>query len=172
VELSGLGVTLFTRVEADRLRLLPEYEGAPDAHISGTPIAFAKLGVMQQSRGALFSGEVTIRGDVELGRRLRDLLEGMEIDWEEHLSRLTGDIVAHQVGNVARGVATWARQSADALARDAGDYLQYETQQLPGRAEVEEFMQRVDGLRNDVERLEARVQRLQQRASDVKPGAM
>ena len=47
------------------------------------------------------------------------------------------------------------------MLQDAGEYLKYERELLPDRAQVETFMQQVDVVRDDVERLEARVQRLQ-----------
>ncbi|MBI3774144.1 MAG: SCP2 sterol-binding domain-containing protein [Gammaproteobacteria bacterium] len=129
VELRGVNLTLFLALQTDRIEVRGEHAGAVDARLSGTPLAFARL--------------------------------GLDIDWEEHLSRFTGDVIAHQVGNAARSSQRWAQQSGAALLQDAGEYLKYERELLPDRAQVETFMQHVDVLRDDVERLEARVQRLQ-----------
>ncbi len=164
VELRGVNLTLFLALQADRIEVRGEHAGAADAHLSGTPLAFARLG-LSGDRAALHTGEVQISGDTELGQQLQDILAAMDIDWEEHLSRFTGDVVAHQVGNAARASQRWAQQSSAALLQDAGEYLKYERELLPDRAQVETFMQQVDVLRDDVERLEARVQRLQQRQS-------
>jgi ubiquinone biosynthesis protein UbiJ len=160
VELHGVNLTLFLALQTDRIEVRGEHAGAADARLSGTPLAFARLG-LSGDRAALHSGDVQISGDTDLGQKLRDILAAMDIDWEEHLSRFTGDVVAHQAGNAARASQRWAQQSSAALLQDAGEYLKYERELLPDRAQVETFIQQVDVLRDDVERLEARVQRLQ-----------
>ena len=160
VELRGVNLTLFLALQADRIEVRGEHAGAVHARLSGTPLAFARLGI-NGDRSALHSGEVQISGDTDLGQQLQDILAAMDIDWEEHLSRFTGDVIAHQVGNAARASQRWAQQSGAALLQDAGEYLKYERELLPDRAQVETFMQQVDVVRDNVERLEARVQRLQ-----------
>ena len=162
VELRSINLTLFLTLCVGRIEVRDEHAGAADARLSGTPLAFARLG-LSGDRSALHTGEVHISGDMELGQQLRDILAAMDIDWEEHLSRFTGDVIAHQAGNAARTSRQWAQQSSAALLQDTGEYLQYERELLPDRAQVETFMREVDVLRDDVERLEARVLRLQQR---------
>ena len=162
VELRGVNLTLFLALHAGRIEVRDAHAGAADARLIGTPLAFARLG-LSGDRSALHTGEVHISGDMELGQQLRDILAAMDIDWEEHLSRFTGDVIAHQAGNAARASRQWAQQSSAALLQDTGEYLQYERELLPDRAQVETFMREVDVLRDDVERLEARVLRLQQR---------
>ena len=83
-----------------------------------------------------------------------------EPDWEEELSRLVGDVAAHRLGSVARGLADWGLKAADTLALDAGEFLTEESRQIPTRYELEEFLDAVDTMRNDVDRLEARLDRL------------
>ena len=145
-----------------RIEVRDAHAGAADARLIGTPLAFARLG-LSGDRSALHTGDIQISGDTELGQQLRDILAAMDIDWEEHLSKFTGDVIAHQAGNAARASQRWAQQSSAALLQDTGEYLQYERELLPDRVQVETFMQQVDVLRDDVERLEARVLRLQQR---------
>jgi len=47
------------------------------------------------------------------------------------------------------------------------EYLQEEARLLPTRYEAKEFLDAVDALRDDVERLAARVERLRSRAGEV-----
>lgn len=160
IDLQGLEQTLYLLPVADGVRLFGEYEGEPDTVLSGTPFALARMGAGPTGTG-LFSGEVTVRGDTELGQQVRAILAGLEIDWEEHLSRYTGDIVAHQVGNLLRGLRDWGRQARADLERDAVDYVQEERRLLPSRAEADAFAEAVTTARDDVERLEARIKRLE-----------
>lgn len=165
LEFRGTPLNLYLLPGADGVQLLSAFEAEPDATLSGSPLALLRFGA---GGGGLFGGEVTIRGDVELGRRFKALLEGLQIDWEEHLSHLVGDVAAHQLGNLARGVAGWGRAGLDALARDAGEYLQEERRWLPHPRPVRGWMAEVDRLRGDLDRLEARVERLRHRLA---PGA-
>lgn len=161
LELQGLEQTLYLLPGSSGVRLLGRYEGEPDTTLSGTPLALLAMGRGPTGTG-LFSGEVTVRGDTELGQRVRRMIDGLEIDWEEHLARYTGDILAHQVGNLFRGLRDWGRQARDDLERDVADYLQEERGLLPAQGETEGFGRAVDTLRDDVERLEARIRRLEQ----------
>ena len=162
VELRGVGITLYMAPHSGGIQLLREFDGSADAVISGTPLALARVGIGEE-RGLLFAGEVEIRGDVTLGQRFESVLRELDIDWEEQLSHLVGDAAAHQVGNLVRDALQWGAKSADTLGRDLTEYLQEESRQLPQRDEVNKFLAAVDVLRNDVERLDARVKRLQAR---------
>jgi len=160
VKLRGLGITLYMAPHGGGIQLLRDYDGSPDAVISGTPVSLARVGLGEE-RGLLFAGEVEICGDVTLGQRFEAILRDIDIDWEEHLSRLVGDVAAHQVGNLVRDAFNWGAKSVDSLCRDITEYLQEESRYLPHRDEVDKFLAAVDVLRNDVERLEARVKRLE-----------
>ncbi len=159
VTLSGIGATLYLTAGADRLRLMGHYDGDIDTHLRGTPFALLGLAFARAGEG-LFRGEVTMEGDVELGQRVQALLKELDIDWEEHLSRLVGDIAAHQIGNLFRGLVQGGSRLADSLRADVREYLQEERGDLPARDEVAVFMDAVDLLRSDTDRLEARVKRL------------
>lgn len=101
-----------------------------------------------------------IRGDTRLGRQFKALIAEMDIDWEEHLSRLTGDIAAHRVMTVFDKLAEWSKSATSNLTDDIGEYLQEESRDVVSGAEMDMFNQQVDRLRDDTDRLEARIARL------------
>lgn len=162
VDLRGLDVTLFLLPGSDGLRLMGHYEGEPDTRLQGTPVALLRLNRGRPGEG-LFSGEVRIAGDIELGQRMQRVLGGLEIDWEEQLSRLTGDLLARQLGRRVSGLLQWGREAGDRLQYALADYLQEERRDLPSRYEVSGFLDGVDELRSGVDRLQARLQRLEHR---------
>jgi ubiquinone biosynthesis protein UbiJ len=57
----------------------------------------------------------------------------------------------------------WGRRSAGTLALDTAEYLREETRDLARAADVEEWMDAVDAVRDGADRLEARLQRLEAR---------
>ncbi len=145
IELQDTGLTFYLLPGKDRIDVMTAYAGEPDTIISGTPLSLVELGFGDAHR-TLFSGDVTIRGDVETGQAFKRLLDGMEIDWEEHLSRLTGDIAAHHLGNLVRALRSWGKQALQTLGNDLAEYLQQESRILATDQEVAEFSNAVDRL--------------------------
>lgn len=159
VEFKGLELAFYVTIDQGQVRVEPEAPPHVDARIIGTPFSLLKMAVLRD-RAGLFSGEVQIAGDVELGRRIQKLLDELDIDWEEELSRFTGDAVAHEIGRAARGLRGWGSDTLSRLSTDFGEYLVEEKELLPRRYELEAFLDDVDKLRADVDRLELRVRRL------------
>lgn len=152
------------------LRILDTWDGAVDATLRGRPLSFAKLALGATDPAQFFAREVTVAGDVELGRRLAHILAALDIDWEERAAGVVGDVAAHKLGNLARGFSGWARQAADTLARDFAEYMQEENRTLAPRAVVDAFLRDVDGLRADADRLAARIERLRAAFAATRPG--
>jgi ubiquinone biosynthesis protein UbiJ len=159
IEITGVNQTLFLFPSADGILLLGDFDGEADTTISGTPLALAKLGLADDSASLLFGGEIRITGDTRLGHQFKKVLQQLNIDWEEQLSRYIGDMAAHQIGNAMRDINSWLQRSARSLQLDAGEYLQEESRLVAGKAEINRFVQQVDELRDAVERLEARMSR-------------
>ncbi len=162
IELQDTGLTLYCLPQTQGMSIMSQYQGAPDTTISGRPVSLAKLTIMNDTQ-VMFAGEVTISGDVELGQRFKKLLENMDIDWEEHLSRVTGDIVAHKTGHAIREMAAWWRNNSERAQQNGREYLQEEVNILPEKQEVEAFFSDVESLRDDVARLAARISNLQEK---------
>lgn len=161
LEFRGLDLTLYVFPEAVGVRLLQHSDSAPDTVLSGTPLGMAGLGLGSDTEQTLFSGAVVISGDVETGQSFKAILDSMEIDWEEQLSRLTGDVIAHQLGNAARHARRFLARTRSTLEQDTGEYLQEELRVLPSRIEIENYMAGVSRLTMDTDRLTARIRRLQ-----------
>ncbi len=153
IEPEGLGLTLYLFPNAQGIRVMDGYDSEPTVRIRGTPLA-----LIQQWRGQ--PADLIVEGDAATGRRFQTLLARLDIDWEEHLSRIVGDPAAHQLGQFWREFRYWGRKTSTTLLQDGGEYLQQELHILPARPSVESFLSAVDGLREDVDRLEARLDRL------------
>lgn len=143
-----------------RIDVWGECEDEPDVRISGTPLAFAA-----QAGDASGNG-LDIEGDASLGQDFSKLLIQVDLDWEEMLSKITGDVVAHQVGRFVRNAFDWAKNTRDTLVQNTGEYLVYESRHLPPKGAVGTFMEAVDELRSDTDRLEARIERLGRAKTD------
>ena len=163
VHVLGLPLSVYFRSAGDTMAVSLTHEGAPDASLAGSPIGLAGM-IGARPESSLRSGTVRIEGDAEVAQAFRDLLKAVEPDVEEELARVIGDVAAHQVGNFARGALAFGRRAALTFAENVAEYLQEESRDLPVRTEVEEFIEAVDELRDDVDRAEARLALLEQRA--------
>jgi ubiquinone biosynthesis protein UbiJ len=111
--------------------------------------------------------EVATSGDAALAREILYLAQNLRWDYEEDLSRVFGDVVAHRVGSAARAFAGWQRASADSFARQAGAYLTEEQPLIAARPLLDQFSHDVDALRDDVARLEKRIELLAARQAQT-----
>lgn len=162
LQLKGLGLSLYLVPEFKGIQLLGAFEGPPDCSLRGSPLDLLRMRNSRASADQLFGKAVEIQGDSALAHSFGAFLAGLEIDWEEQLSRLTGDLVAHELGNLGRVLMDWGRTQQQTLRLNLREYLQEELRLLPGRLELEPFYSDVDRLRDDMARLEARVARVQQ----------
>jgi ubiquinone biosynthesis protein UbiJ len=80
---------------------------------------------------------------------------------QELLSLAVGDVLAHQMGQLARSTKGWLDDSAHAMRLNTQEYLQEEARLVPAEAELRHYLDDVDTLRMDVDRLEARIKRLE-----------
>jgi ubiquinone biosynthesis protein UbiJ len=99
-----------------------------------------------------------MEGDMETASEIQHFMTDLNIDWEEMLSRCTGDVVAHQFFNFFKKAKRKKRETLDSLYSSSSDFLQEELKLLPTASEVENFNQSVDNLRDELERMEARIQ--------------
>ena len=159
-EFSGLDLTLYLFPHNEGVQVLYLYEGQADTTLQGSPLAFMNMSLGDSSQ-SLFSGEVRINGDIELGQSFKRILERLDLDWEEWLSDYTGDLVAFKTGSLIRDFKTWGKQALNTLKLDAREYLQDEGQLAPHSDELEHFTAEVTQLRDHTARLELRLARLQ-----------
>ena len=160
IEITGLNETLYLFPGMDGIMVMSDFDGEADTTLTGTPLALARLSLEKNAMPVLFSGDVRITGDTRLGHQFKKILAGLNIDWEEQLSRVSGDMLAHQIGNGVREFAGWFKRSQQSCEMDMGEYLQEETRVLPAQAEVNRFVKNVDSLRSGIDRLQARIDRL------------
>jgi ubiquinone biosynthesis protein UbiJ len=132
----------------------------PDTVIKGTPLRLLHLALSRQNRQQLFSDDVSIQGNLELGQLVIDLFDHLEIDWEELLSRFIGDISAHHFGRIGTKFKSWTRFARKILAQDVSEYIHEEIDFFPPQEALKDFYHDVDTMRMDTDRLEAKINHL------------
>jgi len=147
-------------IHEDCLELTTECNAEPDVVISGSLLTLAAMSG-ESGISALRDGSLELTGDAHIADRFQRLLSFAKPDIEEELSGVIGDVTAHKLGELARGVSKWGRDARSTMGANIREYLQEESRDVPSRYEVDRFVSDVNALRDDVERLEARINRLQ-----------
>jgi ubiquinone biosynthesis accessory factor UbiJ len=139
-----------------------------DAGLSVGPFGLLAL-AGEGAQAAVQRGEAAMSGDAEIAGKFRELLTLLKPDPEEELSLVIGDVPAHQLARFARGALAWSARAADTAWRSTADYLAHERADLVPRHEGEQFLRGVEALREDLDRLAARIELLARRRGAAAP---
>ena len=159
IRLTGPDIEFLIAPGAEGLSFPDEHEGEVSTTLKGSPFALFSLSVAN-TNGGVSVGHVEIAGDVEAGRRFAEILKRLDPDWEEPLSMMMGDVAAHEFGQFMRGGLSWARDVAGRMAENMARYATDERRDVVSGSELAGFLSDVDHLRDDVDRLEARMRKL------------
>lgn len=159
VRVRDTSLSMGFRIEDGELSLSADAADEPDILIEGSLVALARLAA-SGDESAIRDGSVDLIGDAGKAARFQQLLKYARPDIEEQASKLLGDAAAHQVGRAFRELGHWARDAHDTMRGNVREYLQEESRDVPSRYEVERFARQVNTLRDDADRLEARIRRL------------
>jgi ubiquinone biosynthesis accessory factor UbiJ len=101
--------------------------------------------------------EVAVDGEGGFAATVHHVARHLHWDVEEDLSRIFGDIAAHRLADAGRALERWSGQTAEHLGRSAAEYWTEEQPLIARVRDVEAFNREVDRLRDDVARLEKRL---------------
>jgi ubiquinone biosynthesis protein UbiJ len=132
----------------------------PTLTLSAKPEIFAALSKGEEH----LMRAVDISGNASLATEILALLRYLRWDVEEDLSRVIGDVLAHRVVGTARQLAAWQADAGRRLAENVMEYAIEERRLIVPREEFDVFAANVATLRDDLDRLEQRVERRRQSA--------
>jgi ubiquinone biosynthesis protein UbiJ len=154
-------LALQLRVEGQRLLVGPvEAEAPADLGIRATLGGLISQLPMFRRDDAPPVGRMRLEGDADLARRLQRLAERFDPDWQQPFARVFGDVLGVQIANAFAAALKQARVAGRNLAESAAEFVTEESRDVVARAELNAFHDDVDVLRDDVERMAARVARL------------
>lgn len=131
-------------------------DAAPAVTLKLSPGVMLRLAAREESAWT----EVEAAGDTGFAATISQLAHNLRWDIEEDLSRVFGDVAAHRLAETGRALHRWGGQSLENLARAFAEYWTEEQPLIVSAREVAEFNRAVDALRDDLARLEKRVERL------------
>ncbi len=159
IRVRNTNLTMYCAIDTNSVVLSRHATGDPEFAISGSLLTLARVAAGAGAE-AIRDGSLELVGDAEKAAAFQKLLAFAKPDIEEELSGVIGDSAAHGLGTAARKLGRWARSARSTMAGNLREYLQEESRDVPSRYEVDRFTTQVHTLRDDVERLAARIERL------------
>ena len=159
VEHTPLKVFFF--IENETLNLMSESKNEPELEISGSLITLASL-TARSGDNAIRDGSLNLSGDARVADIFQKLLKYSKPDIEEEMSSIIGDVAANRVGKISRGFIKWGKEARSTMEMNIREYLQEESRSIPSRYENDKFNEDINNLRDDVDRLEAKLNQMQE----------
>lgn len=147
--------------EQQAIRLLGHVE-SPGAEVSGR---LSDMLAWLASGDSVAKHKLSVRGSTQLLLDWRELARQLDIDWADLASGAVGDVAGQQLVSSLRGLGRWSRDQGRYGASQAVEFAVEELQVLVNRPLFDDFSQRNQTLRLDLDRLQARIQRLHNRLS-------
>jgi len=113
------------------------------------------------ARHEVDASQIRLAGDVELATEVAKVLQLLQWEYEEDLSKLIGDIPAHELVRYGRRALAEGRRQTLSLAGMFAEYWLEERPLIARKRDLERFAMEVDRLRDDAERLAKNIKKLE-----------
>lgn len=134
----------------------------PDACIRGNASDLSGLLLDSASR-PLANSAIEVTGDALLVQDLFTTLRELDLDWQDYLAPLLGEVVTHELGQFSARAQHWGKEARRNLGQSMDAYLKEERQLVPDRTSLDGFSTQLDQLRLRLDRVAARAELLQSR---------
>lgn len=159
VKLELTGLHCYWLFKSNAIYVTNDYSGNIDLIVGGSIFDFMRLAFMKKGSAAA-AIPVQVTGDMEFAKQFNDLFANLHIDWEEQLSHFVGDTLAYSLIQFLNTLSHWAKRNVKNFGNNITDYFQAEVGCLVADEELQIFFSEVDKLRDQIARLQARVDRL------------
>ncbi|OLO05974.1 MULTISPECIES: SCP2 sterol-binding domain-containing protein [Salinicola] len=156
-----LGLRVAFHAEGVTLGRVHDWHDSDDLEITVTRHVMTRLVAGDSPERLLFSGQLPVTGQTGLLSPIQALFMELDVDWEGALSRAMGNATAHGVASGIRHLDRQARFLVSEWHQDMRDYLFEERRWLAGRDQLAVARDHLTALQQSVDRLGARVARLQ-----------
>lgn len=164
-----MNVNFFILIEDSLILIKPELDKQPNAELKGASSSFLNLALSEKGSDSIFKGEVLFTGEIGTAQNFQNFFKQLDIDWEEHLSQYTGDIIAHQLATSAKTMTDWLHKTASTAQQNFSEYIRFEAKLSPASIELENFYDAVADLKSDSDKLKQRITRLAQKLASKNP---
>lgn len=160
LEFRGFNIAMRIQVIEGKLSIGPAFAGKSDLHVRASPGSLLAMALKQSDDMMPSVGKVELSGDAELARRLENLIKRFQPDIEEAFTRVFGDVIGYQIARACQEAFAWTKNTTKSLVQNTAEYLREESRDLVAPAQMEQFFDEVDEVREKGERLERKLNQL------------
>lgn len=160
VECASPALHLFILPSDEGLLLASQWAAEADCTLRAPASSLLRLALSKDKTAVLHSPEVDLEGDSHVLMELAAVLQNLELDWEYELSRWIGPVATALIAGHLRSRAQWYQHGFESLNQNLAEYLSEEARTLVGEREAQARFNELDQLKIDLDRLEARIERL------------
>ena len=157
---TDLELQIYFIADEEQFTVLSSYVGKADVKLSGKSWDFFHMGINNHNSGKTnLDSNIHFEGDVVTGQNFAQLFAELNIDWEEALADVTGDIFAHQATKLGRHVGNWLKDVLSNSQDNLSEYMQEEIRITPTKIEIENFFDDINILKEDADKLSEQFKR-------------
>ena len=160
VECASPALHLFILPSDEGLLLAAQWAADADCTLRAPASSLLHLALSKDKTTVLHGPQVDLEGDSHVLMELAAILQDLELDWEFELSRWIGPVATTLIAGHVRSRANWYQHGFASLNQNLAEYLSEEARTLVGEREAQARFDELDQLKLDLDRLEARVERL------------
>ncbi|KAF1029767.1 MAG: hypothetical protein GAK37_01628 [Pseudomonas sp.] len=160
VDCTRPALQLFILSGDEGLMLAAQWAGEVDCTLRAPAPTLLRLALSRHKTAILHGPDLTLAGDSGALMDLAAVLQDLELDWEYELSRWIGPVATQLFSGHVRSRTRWYQQGFASLNQNLAEYLSEESRTLVGNREAQARFRELDKAKLDLERLEARFERL------------
>ena len=160
VECASPALRLFILPSDEGLLLAAHWEASPDCTLRAPASSLMRLALSKDKSALLHGPDVELEGDSAALMALAAVLQDLELDWQYELSRWIGPVATALIAGHLRSRVNWYQEGFASLNQNLAEYLSEEARTLVSEREAQARFAELDQLKLDLDRLEARVERL------------
>ena len=115
--------TIYLCPSTDSIQLLDYSSDKADTTLTGSVFAFGLMGTSASPMRSIFSGDVTIEGDMQTGKRFQALFAKLDLNLEPLIAQYTGNTVANSLGQFFQSSKSWSEQTAETFKLNIAELL-------------------------------------------------
>ena len=161
------GIMVTALLEKSRIRLLSTEAELLDiqitASISGNVSQLLPLILEKRDNRPLSNPALAITGDASFIQELHASLSSLDIDWEDYLAPLLGNLITNELSHISDDIRNWSKQASVNMRRNVNEYLTEEGRIFPKKEQLDDFSEELDYLKIRIDRVNAKASILNQK---------
>ena len=153
--LSNTQTIIYLKFNQENIEMCESIEEEADLILEGSPIAF-----LNYFNNFGESHSIKISGNASLAESFSNIMDKLNIDWEQIISDYTNDDIAYYSVKISESLKEKSNEVKESFIRNLKEYIRDETDIIPSKESISSYISDVDTLRNKIEMIDAKLKRV------------